>query len=127
MEPPTKPTVTPISNPVKSEMENRRYANSPDSANSHPMEREIKSSMRKEYEQKDKDLKNTMDKSLMKSKIKYLEGREQKLGGSAAVTKKIKTKEKVNKALPWVAGSSVVAGVGKMIFDEIQRQKKVEK
>lgn len=113
-----------ISNPVNEEMEGRKFAFGKDNNDETS---QFRSSMRKEYEQKDKDLKNTMDKSLMKSKINYLESRERKLGGKEAVSKKIKTKERINKAMPWVAGTGVMAGVGKMIYDEIQRQKKVEK
>lgn len=109
------------------ELKDRQYAQSPDTKETSAMESDIKSNIRKEYSQKDKDIKNAMDKSLMKSKINYLESRERKLGGKEAVTSKIKTKEKVNKALPWVAGGAVLAGVAKMIYDEKERQKKVGK
>lgn len=113
-----------ISNPVNEEMESRKFAFGKDNNDETS---QFRSSMRKEYEQKDKDLRNTMDKSLMKSKINYLESRERKLGGKEAVTKKIKTKEKVNKALPWVAGGAVLAGVAKMIYDVKEGQKKIGK
>jgi hypothetical protein len=126
-DPSKKLTQTPISNPVRDEMENRRYAKSPDNSNTSPMESNIKSSIRKEYEQKDKDMRSGLDKANLQAKVKRLESREEKMGGSKAVTRKIKRREKVNKALPWVAGSLVGSGVVKMVYDEIQRQKKVEK
>lgn len=122
-----KLTPSPIPNPVRDEMEARRYANSKDDSNTSPMESNIKSSMKKEYDQKDKDMRSGLERVNLQAKVKRLESREEKLGGSKAVTKKIKRREKLTKALPWVAGSAVGAGVVKMVYDEIQRQKKVEK
>lgn len=106
------------------EMVGRKYASSPNTKETDPTEVEFKSKMKQEFDRKDKDLKNALDKSLLQSKVKYLESREEKLGGRKALTKKIKRREFARKAAPWVAGTVIGAGVGKMVYDEIQRQKK---
>lgn len=115
---------TSIPNAVKEDIEGRKFAfgkdNDAESAG-------FKSTLKSEYEAKDKDLRNTLDKGTMRARINRLEDRERKMGGEKAVTSKIKRKEKLKKALPYVAGGLVLTGVAKMAYDEIQRQKKVEK
>jgi hypothetical protein len=115
---------TNIPNPVNEEMESRKFAFGKDNNDDASV---FRSTLKKEYESKDKDLRNALDKGSMRARINRLEDRERKMGGEKAVTSKIKRKEKLKKALPYVAGGLVLTGVAKMAYDEIQRQKKVEK
>ena len=114
---------TSVPNPVKEEMDNRKFAFGKDNEDAS----ELKSLYKKEYEQKDRSMRSDIDNSTMRAKINRLEDRERKMGGEKAVTKKIKRREAVRKTLPYVAGGLVLAGAGKMVYDEIQRQKKIEK
>lgn len=75
------------------EIKNRAYVNAPDSEDTHPYESQLKKSMKKDYESKDKDLKNAIDKKTLERKLKKYEERENKMGGSKAVSKKIKRRE----------------------------------
>ena len=115
---------TDIQSPVKEEMESRKFAFGKDTNDDASV---FRSNLKKEYEQKDKNMRNDIDKAAMKAKINRLEDRERKMGGDKAVTKKIKRREMVKKSLPYVAGGLVLSGAAKMVYDEIQRQKKVEK
>jgi hypothetical protein len=93
------------------EMKNRTYANTPDSENTHPYESQLKKSMKKDYEAKDKDLKNAIDKKTLERKVKKYEERENKMGGSKAVTKKIKRREWYKKNAGDIrTGAGVAAG-----------------
>lgn len=115
---------TSVPNPVKEEMESRKFAFGKDNNDDASA---FRSTLKKEYEQKDRSMRSDIDNSTMRAKINRLEDRERKMGGEKAVTKKIKRREAVRKTLPYVAGGLVLAGAGKMVYDEIQRQKKIEK
>ena len=115
---------TSVPNPVKEEMDNRKFAFGKDNNDDASA---FRSTLKKEYEQKDRSMRSDIDNSTMRAKINRLEDRERKMGGEKAVTKKIKRREAVRKTLPYVAGGLVLAGASKMVYDEIQRQKKIEK
>ena len=117
---------TEISNDVKDEMNSREYANSKTSEDESPALARFKEVVKKDYEIKDTKMKNDLDKATLESKVKRYEEREKKLGGDKAVSKKIKRREFARKATPFAALTTIGGGVSKMIYDEIQRQKKAK-
>jgi len=103
-------TETPESD-VSMEMRNRTYVNTPDSEDTHPYESQLKKSIKKDYESKDKDLRNAIDKKTLERKIKKYEERENKMGGSKAVSKKIKRREWYKKNAGDIkTGAGIAAG-----------------
>ena len=117
---------TEIQNPVKDEMGSREMANSKPREDESAMETNFKERVKKDWEAKDTKLKNDIDKAVLESKVKRYEEREKKLGGDKAVSKKIKRREFAKKAAPFAALTTIGGGVSKMIYDEIQRQKKAK-
>jgi hypothetical protein len=117
---------TEISNPVRDEMSSREYANSKTSEDESPALSRFKEGVKKDYEIKDTKMKNDLDKATLERKVKNYEDREKKLGGSKAVSKKIKRREFARKAAGPTALAGIAAGVTKMGYDIIQQNKKRE-
>lgn len=88
----------------------RRWANSPDTIEPDSM-RLDKEKTKNKYEKKDTEFKNNIEKIGLQAKIRNYEAREKKMGGSKAVTKKIKRREWYKKnAADIRTGAGIAAG-----------------
>ncbi|MEY4332364.1 MAG: hypothetical protein RLZZ196_1102 [Bacteroidota bacterium] len=120
---PEQEAIIPRIDDQMAEMKQREFVSREDPEDSYTMAigKELQ---KKKYEAKDKDLKNALDKSTLEKKVKYYQERENKMGGSKAVSKKIKRKEFARKAAGPTALTLIGGGLGKMAYDIIQQNKK---
>ena len=110
-EPPKKLQKSEIPNPTRDEMKSREYANSKSSSDENPLETSIKQNMKNEFQNKDKDMRTSLEKAMLERKVSNYEKRESKMGGSKAVTGKIKRREYLRKnAKDIKTGAAVVVG-----------------
>jgi hypothetical protein len=124
---------TEIKNPVKEEMEERKYAKSPTAKyEGSEFEKGVKKEIRDKYERRDSDIKNTVEKGKMQSEINYLRKREKELGGKRKVDKTIKNRQRNRKIKNFITENAwpIATGVGgtaAMIYSTVQSHKQGKK